>query len=65
MDDKAHIFYVLQIGRQVTSKLIGTCSDGHRSDIFTTFIKKAIKIIILTVYDMRAQKLRRRGQIKT
>lgn len=41
MDDKAHIFYVLQTGRQVTSKLIGTCSDGHRSDIFTTFIKKS------------------------
>lgn len=52
MADKAHTFYAIQIGRQVTSKLIGACSDRHRGDIFIMFIKKKIKIITLTVYDM-------------
>lgn len=40
MDDKAHIFYVKQIGREVTSKWIGACSDGHRGDIFLKFKKE-------------------------
>lgn len=39
MDDKAHIFYAKKIGREVTSKLIGACSDGHRGDIFPAFKK--------------------------
>lgn len=52
MDDKAYIFEVIQIGRQVTSKLIAACSDGHRGDIFITLIKKIIKILTRTVYDI-------------
>lgn len=52
MDEKTHIFYTIQIGRRVTSKLIGACSDGQRGDRSITLITKPTKIIVLTAYDM-------------
>lgn len=42
MDDKIYMFHAI-IGRPVTSKLTGACSDGHRGDIFLIFIKNCSK----------------------